>query len=146
MRKILNAALAAATLVGAVAATTVPAQAQPWRYGGYGYYGGYYHHNDVAGPALAAGILGLAVGAAVASSSRPYYAYPSYGYGYGYAPSYYGYAPGYYGYAPAPSYRYAPSYGYAPGYGYGGGYCQAGRWVWDPYVGRRVWVNSAYPC
>src|SRR5262249_32818490 len=62
MRKTPSAALAAVTLAGAVAATTAPAQAQPYRYGGwggYGYYGGHYHHNDVAGPALAAGILGL---------------------------------------------------------------------------------------
>ena len=33
-------------------------------------------------------------------------------------------------------------------YGYGSGprYCQTGRWVWDPYIGRRVWVRQAYAC
>jgi hypothetical protein len=135
MRKIFTAALAAATLGVALAGTAAPASAQPYRYGYYGgYYGGHHHHSDVAGPALAAGVLGLAVGAALGSS---YYSHPSYGYSY---PSYsYGYAPSYgYGYGYAPGY--SGGYGYAPGYGY----CQAGRWVWDPYIGRQVWVRS--PC
>jgi hypothetical protein len=117
MRKILTAALAAVTLGGAVAATAVPAQAQPYHgwHHGHRYYG--HHHGGVAGPALAAGIAGLAVGAALASPNygyaRPAYAYPAYGYGY-------------YGYAPA--------------------YCEGGRWVWDPYIHRRVYVRSTYPC
>jgi hypothetical protein len=131
MRKIVTAGLAAVTLGGAIAASAAPAEAQPYR-GWGGYYGGYYHgghhHNDVAGPALAAGVLGLAVGAALGSSAPHYAAYPAYSYGY--APAYpaYGYAPGYYGYS------------------YGPAYCQTGRWAWDPYIGRRVWVRSAYPC
>lgn len=130
MRKILTAALAALSLGGALAATASPAAAQPYRWGGHGYYGGYYghHHDDVAGPAIAAGVLGLAVGATLANSGNHYYA-PSYGYGYGYAPAYsYGYAPGYYGYS------------------YGPAYCEGGRWVWDPYIGRRVLVTSRYVC
>src|SRR4051794_30560986 len=104
MRKVLTAALAAITLGGAVAATAAPAQAQGYHHGGWGggYRGGWYgghHHNDVAGPAIAAGVVGLALGAALASNSN-HYASPRYGYApgyydYGYAPSYYGYGYGY---------------------------------------------------
>ena len=43
MRKILTAGLAALTLGGAVAATSVPADAAPWHGGGGGYHGGGYH-------------------------------------------------------------------------------------------------------
>jgi hypothetical protein len=85
MKKVLTAAMAAVTLGGAVAATATPAAAQHWR-GGYGghYYGGYHHH-DNAGPAIAAGVLGLALGAAIASNNSHSYYYdrPYYG-GYGY--------------------------------------------------------------
>lgn len=123
MRKILTAAMAALTLGGAVVATAAPAEARP-----YGYYGrgGYYHHGGNAGPAIAAGIAGLAVGAALANSGPRYYAPPV---------AYYG--------APA----------YAPGYydGYGYGYrpyatCYNRHWAWDPYLGRNVLVTNRYPC
>jgi hypothetical protein len=126
MRKILTVALAALTLGGAVAAAATPAAARPHGgWGGHGYYGGgryYGHRGSVAGPAIAAGVVGLALGAALASNSRPAYGYydsdyPRYGYGY---------APGY--------------------YGYGGGYCESRRWVYDPYIGRRVMVRSSYAC
>src|SRR3954452_16575847 len=108
MRKVLTAALAAIILGGAVAATAAPAQAQGYHhggwagnrggwggyrggYGGYCWDGGHRHHNDVAGPAIAAGVVGLALGAALASNSN-HYNHPRYGY----APGYYdyGYAPG----------------------------------------------------
>jgi hypothetical protein len=88
MRKFIAAGLAAATLVGGLGAgTTASAQ---YRHGG-GYYGGYHggYHHDNSGAAVAAGIAGLAVGAAIASSSHPYYynGYyydrPYYGYSYG---------------------------------------------------------------
>src|SRR5689334_5103089 len=92
MKKALTAAMAAITLGGALAATAAPAQAQHWRGGGYGghYSGGhyYYGHRDNAGPAIAAGVVGLALGAALASNSHSYY----------YDRPYYGgyYGPGYY--------------------------------------------------
>ncbi len=128
MRKVLTAALAAITLGGAVCATAAPAEARDHDgyYGGR-YYGGH-HHND-AGVAVAAGVVGLALGAALASDhDRGYYNRGYYGGGY-YDGGYYdrGYYPGYYGY---------------------GGYrtCETTRWVWDPYIGRRVPVVSRYAC
>jgi len=123
MRKALTAAMAAITLGGAVVATAAPAEARPHGYYG-GYYGGHYRH-DNTGAAVAAGVVGLALGAALASNSHSYYDRGYYDRGY--------YAPGY----------------YAPGYYYGGyGYrtCESTRWVWDPYIGRRVPVTSRYAC
>jgi hypothetical protein len=85
MRKTLTAALAALTLGGAISATAVTsAEARPYA---HAYYGGHYHHGN-GGAAVAAGIAGLAIGAAIAS---PHY----YGGGPYYGPAYYG--PGYYG-------------------------------------------------
>jgi hypothetical protein len=90
MRKILTAGLAALTLGGAVAGAAVPASAAPYGYWhGGGWHGGGWR-GDGAGVAVAAGILGLAAGAAIASD-HPHYYYggPGYyagpGYGYGYA-------------------------------------------------------------
>ncbi|WP_372785787.1 hypothetical protein [Phenylobacterium sp.] len=123
MRKLLTAAMAAITLGGAVCATAAPAEARP--HGGYygGSYGGghYYRGNNNGGAALAAGVVGLALGAAIASNGH------SYNYNRGY------YDRGYY-----------PD-GY---YAYDGGYrtCESTRWVWDPYIGRRVPVTSRYAC
>ena len=82
MKKIVTAAVAALTLGGAAAATATPAAAQGW-HGGY-YHGGYRGWGP--GAAVGAGLLGLAVGTAIAE--RPYApAYygprPVYGYGYG---------------------------------------------------------------
>ncbi len=77
MKKILTGALAALTMGGAVAATAVPASAEPFRggyHGGYGYRGGW-----GPGGVAAAGLIGLAAGAALA----PHY----------YAPGYYAYGP-----------------------------------------------------
>ena len=83
MKKIVTAAVAALTLGGAAAATATPAAAQGW-HGGY-YHGGYRGWGP--GAAVGAGLLGLAVGTAIAE--RPY------------APAYYGPRPVYgYGYAP----------------------------------------------
>jgi hypothetical protein len=74
MRKIFTAGLAALTLAGGALAAAAPAQAAPYRYGwhdrGYG-----------PGPAIFAGVAGLALGAALADSHRydgPYYARPYY--------------------------------------------------------------------
>jgi hypothetical protein len=117
MRKVLTAALAAITLGGAVCATAAPAQAQHYGHGHY-YGGGHYygHGYNNGGAAVAAGVVGLALGAAIASNHGPYYG--------GY------YAPGPY------------AYGYGPAYQT----CVTTRWVWDPYYGRRVPVRQAYAC
>lgn len=81
MRK-LTAVVAAMTLAGGMAAATA-ADAQPR----------YYHRNNDTGAAIAAGVAGLALGAALGSRGST-----SYSYGYGY-PSYsYGYAQPSYGY------------------------------------------------
>ena len=109
---------------GAVAATA-PAQAREYR-----------HHRDRddTGAAIAAGIVGLALGAALASSSNDR----------GYSSSYYrgGYA------QPRP-------YGYSSGHGYYDGYayaprayrtCESRQRVYDPYLGRRVVVRERYAC
>lgn len=127
MRKILTAAVAALSLMGGVAATATSAEARP-------YDRNYRHRGNDHGDAVVAGIAGLAIGAALASSNRDrgYYRdgrYYDRGYnnrGYysrGYAPRYYdrGYTRGYY----AP-----PRYAYRQR-------CQTVR-VWDPYYGRTV--------
>lgn len=144
MRKTLAAGLAALSFGGAIAATALPsaAEARDWR---GGYYGGdwdrHHHHNNSTGTAIVAGIAGLAIGAALADSShsRSYYnggyydrGYYDRGYGYygsGYGSYGYGYAPGYY------------DYGYQPY-----AMCESRRWVWDPYIGRRVLIRSRYAC
>ena len=77
------------TAIGAMALATTPADAR-------GYYR-YHHHDNDAAVAIGAGIIGLAVGAAIASDNRGYYdGYYNDGYyndpyynGYGY------YTPGY---------------------------------------------------
>lgn len=131
MRKALAAGMAALTFGGAVAAAALPttASAREW-HGGYGHRGWDrdgdwdrdrdWHRdrrgNDAAAAAVVAGIAGLAIGAAL-SDSRPHGYYSS---GYN--------APGY-------------AYGYRPY-----AMCESRRWVWDPYIGRRVMVTSRYEC
>jgi hypothetical protein len=87
IKKIATAAVAALTLGGAIAGAATPAAAQGF-HGGYGYHGGGYHGGRGwgAGAAVGAGILGLAVGAAIADHPHyaPGYYAPAYGYGYGY--------------------------------------------------------------
>ncbi len=62
MRKIIATGLAAATLIGSLGAgTTASAQYR------------HYHHHSGSGAAVAAGIAGLAVGAAIAGSHPGYY-------------------------------------------------------------------------
>jgi hypothetical protein len=105
MRRLTASGLAALTFAGALVAGGV-ANAEPRHY--------HHHHND-SGAAVAAGIAGLAVGAAIASGDHPgYYARPGYDYGY-------------YGYGP-------PAYGYD----YGPRRCRTYR-TWDPYYG--AWVD-----
>ncbi|HEX7655648.1 MAG: hypothetical protein ACTHKR_09400 [Sphingomonas sp.] len=108
----LGVALGAATL--AMAAT--PAEAQRYRHYGH------YHHGDTTGAAILGGLVGLGVGAAIASDHRDRY-----------------YDDGYYAPPPPPP----------PGY-YGDGYYEY-RYDyrprcyvqdrWDPYYGRHVRVR-----
>src|SRR6202012_2698206 len=88
MRKVLTAGVAALPLGGAVAGAAMPAAAAPWHRGGYhgGYYHGGYYDGGGAGVAVAAGLLGLAAGAAIADHPHYYYGAPYYG-----GPGYYGY-------------------------------------------------------
>ena len=89
MKKFLIAAASLATLAAPMAAS-----AQPYGHGGYnqaqrgGDYGrGYERHDGNAGAAVAAGLFGLVLGAALASNSHPEYdrSYDrSYGRSYGY--------------------------------------------------------------
>jgi hypothetical protein len=81
------------------------AHAEHWHGGGWGHGGGNWHHNNgnAAGAAIIGGLVGLGLGAAIASGGG-YYGSPGY-----YAPpySYYGPPPAYYVPAPPPVY-----YGY----------------------------------
>ena len=103
MKKLLTGGLAALTLGGAVVAGAAPASAHGWG----------------AGPAVAAGIAGLAVGAAIASGPHAYYAPPGYYYG------------------PPPGYYVGPAY-----YTYWHG-CRV-HWRWDHHWGRYVRVRACY--
>jgi hypothetical protein len=114
MRKTLSVALAALTLAGG-ALSAGAADARDHRYNSGRYYNGGHDYNrgrNNDGAAIAAGIAGLAIGAAIAGGGhdryydngyrggghyrqgyydrgyydRSYYADPSYAYGYGYAP------------------------------------------------------------
>ena len=141
MRKALTAAMAAITLGGAVLATAAPAQAEHYRggyYGGGDYGGGdYRRHSNNDGAAIAAGVIGLALGAALASSHNSYSgrAYSDRSYD---DQSYND--RGYYG---RQAYAYGNGYDYDyPSYQT----CVTTRWVWDPYIGRRVAVQSRYAC
>jgi hypothetical protein len=106
--------------LAATALTAAPASARDW-----GYYG-YHHHDDDVGYAVAGGLVGLALGAALSSHHDYYggynYGYAPYGYGYGYRPYGYGY--------------------YQPGYAT----CFARRSVWDPYYGGYVVRRFRYAC
>jgi hypothetical protein len=83
-------AITAAAIVAGLAVAPM-AQAREWHHGG-GWHGrGDYHHGGGnAGAAVAAGLIGLGIGAAIASGSGPYYGPP---------PTYYAPPPAvYYGY------------------------------------------------
>lgn len=92
--------LGAAVLVAGLAIAPA-ARADHWH---RGYYGNYHHHNgNAAGAAIIGGLVGLGLGAAIASGGG-YYGYPGY------------YAPPYTYYAPPPAYYTPPPppvyYGY----------------------------------
>lgn len=153
MRKVLTAAVAALTLAGGVAAVAGPAQADQYRY-----YGHKKNNNNDAGIAIAAGVIGLAIGAALASSSSNK-RNSSYDYDNGYsqrgdAGGYYGnsyYGNGYYG----DGYR-QPDYngGYNAPYSYGQDryayapprVCTSRERVYDRYSGRPMTVIRQYAC
>jgi hypothetical protein len=124
MKKMLTAALAALTFGGAVAASTTPAQAQRYGHYGYRYYG---HHHDNTGAAVAAGVVGLALGAAIVGSSDGRRGY--YNDGYYERRAYYAPQP-YYGRPYYDAYR----------------SCESREWGYDPYTDRRVMVTRRYAC
>ncbi len=108
MKRMITAGLAALTLASALApAVTASAQDRRWDHDRG-------RDHDHAGAAVAAGIAGLAVGAALANSGRGEY------------------RDGYY-YGPP---RYAYDYYYGPRY-YGARHCRTTRY-WDAYVGGYV--------
>ena len=86
MKKLLIGAMAAVVTAGSFASVATTAEAQPYRYR---------HHrdndNDTAAAAIVGGVVGLALGAAIAGSNndRRYYDRRYYDRGY-YAPRYYG--------------------------------------------------------
>ncbi len=119
MRNLMTKATLGVALGAAVLTAAVPADAQRYRH---------HRHRDHTGTAVVAGLAGLAVGAALTSSSR----YDrGYNYNRGYDRGYYN--DGYYdrGYYDRRAYR-----------GYDRGYvrCHTRR-VYDPYIGRRVRVR-----
>jgi hypothetical protein len=113
-----TAGLAALAMVAGATA----ASAQSYRHGGY--YGGRGHHNnDDVGVAIAGGLVGLALGAALAGNNSHGARYNSgYAYGYDYAPPL----------PPPPPPRYYDGYGYARPYR--GGDCWTTR-EYDRYRG-----------
>jgi hypothetical protein len=134
MRKSLAAAMAAITFGGAVAATAAPAEARDYRHRG-DYYGGRRHHNNNdAGVAIAAGVVGLALGAAIAGSNNNSGGY--YNRGYYNQPPAYGYGRGHRGYDGGYAYGYAPRYRI----------CQSRERVYDPYIDRSVVIRREYAC
>lgn len=106
--------VAGATVLTAVAPT---AEAQRYRR----------HHRDNTGTAIVAGIAGIAIGAAIASSDRRYRD-PRYDYDRRYYRDH--------GYYPTDGYYYRENYRRYRGYEH----CYTRR-VWDPYLQRRVKVR-----
>jgi len=114
-----KAGLGVALGAAAIGMTAAPAQAQRWHH---------HHHGDSTGAAIIGGIIGLGVGAAIASSNnndryydRGYYNNGYYNNGY-YDNGYYA-QPGYYSYRRT----YRPR-------------CWT-QWRWDPYYGEQVPVR-----
>ena len=122
MKKILTGGLAALTLGGAVLGGASTASARDWDH---------HYHGGNGGAALAAGIAGLAVGAALASSSdHGYYGDRYYSGGY---------------YAPQPAYAYAPAPAYYEGpvsYSYYRN-CRI-EWRWNGRWGRYERVRACF--
>ena len=121
MRNLMTAALAALTLTTTLGASVTAAQADEWR-GRYDHYRGERHDHD-GGAILGAGVLGLAIGAAIGGHER--------------RERYYDGPPPVYYRAPPPAYYSGPSY-----YGYAGE-CRT-HWRWDHYWQRYVEVERCY--
>ncbi len=87
MKKFLIGAVALITAAAPIAASAAPFHggrpaAVAYHNGWRGGYTGWGDNRGNGGAAIAAGLFGLALGAAIASSNQPAYA-PNYGYGYG---------------------------------------------------------------
>jgi hypothetical protein len=117
LKTIIGRAAAGVAALAMVAGATA-ASADSYRHGGY-YGRGHGHHGNDVGVAIAGGIVGLALGAAIAGNNNNHYRS---GYNYGYAPP------------PPPPPRYYGGYGRPYGYGYGRD-CWTTR-EYDPYRDR----------
>ncbi|HEY9234793.1 MULTISPECIES: hypothetical protein [Phenylobacterium] len=143
MKKLLISAMAGVVAAGSLAAVATSAEAQPYRYR---------HHrdnNDAAAAAVVGGVLGLALGAAIAGSNKDRRYYDNGYYNNGYYNGYYN--NGYYGRSGYDRGYYGRSYYGRPAYAYGYSYgpprmCVTRDRVYDPYIGRRVTVQRSYPC
>jgi len=124
MTSVLKKALLGTAMIATTAVTATPADAQYYRYRR--------HHGDDAALAIGAGILGLGVGAAIASSNRSRYYDPYYSgyYNRGYSDPYYSGYGSYGGY-------YDPYYS-----GYGYRYRCTTHRQWDPYWRRWIRVRT----
>ena len=140
MLKALKIGVMATVAAASLATVAAPAQARDWD--------GYHRGGDATGAAIAGGVIGLALGAAIASSNHP--SYDNYSYGYSdYSPAYYGggyYAPTYYG-GTSYGYGYNRGYGYSHEYnrGYGrGDYDRRGYSEHRGYEGRGGYDHDRY--
>ena len=130
MANIMKKAVLGATLAATALTAAAPADAQRWRR---------YDRNrggDVAAGAILGGIVGLGVGAAIASSNRRDRYYDRRYYDRGYYPQY-----NYYNHYPRQNYYNDPYYNnYRPYYRPNRGYAQHCYVVrdFDPYTGRRI--------
>jgi hypothetical protein len=105
-------------------------------YGGRGYYGGGYRHHDHDGDAVAAGVVGLALGAVLgAALSAPRDPPPQ---------RYYGPPQGYY--APPPGRPYNDGYYEDRRYDDGPQTCYSRERQWDRYAQRYVTVDVPREC
>ncbi len=147
MARKLTSLIAALTIAVTALAPTL-AEARDHRGGGYdhgydrGYYehrgrGDYRRHDNDDDDALAAGVIGLALGAIIGSAvtssnqSRQRYYEPAPRAYYPPPPAYYPPPQGYYG---EPRYRASPPV------------CVLRERVWDPYAGQYVRVERRIPC
>lgn len=112
MRAVIKAVLAGTLLAGSSLAATAPAEAR-----------------DTTGTAILAGVIGLGIGAAIASD---HHRYADSRYDRGYAPTYYG-----------GGYGYSTGYGGSPAYGYNYGY-QRGHDRYDRRDRNRGWDGERY--
>ena len=138
MRKALFAGLSILSLIAAPSAAFAHE-----RHGGYyprGYDQRYYYRHDDHGDAVAAGVIGLAIGAVIGTAlsdhNDRYYGPPRQYDRYNEGPNYrddrdYGRDDGYYG----------PDNGYAPQ-----GQCFRRELVWDPRSRQNIEVTHPYPC